>query len=469
MYHYEICIIGAGPAGTAIALKLKQLGFNVLLIEQDETYRKFKGESLSPGVFTLLNALRLNVDSFAADFIRPDHIFQKWGDKLVQSENRSVFLVDRGKFDNHLLSAAKNQEIKVLRPAKVVFLQEVDRGWDIRVIYKGKYVKVKAGFLVDASGKKSVMKGTKKRAATHTLAICGSWKNTALPQPTMMLESTPHHWLWGGTLSKNIFNAAVFLDPDIDFVGGGIVLMNYYTSALEMAKLFSFCRKGELAGKISTFDVTPYYHEKPAGHNFIKVGEANFGLDPLSSQGIQSAILNAIQGAIVVNTILSGRGNSLDALEFYKQRQQEFMVNHQEMASKSYAEAGLWKDHLFWRKRIRIDQAPFAGWEKKAAICVQSQMVQFSDLALLTPKTCIVNDQVVKKTALVHPGLKRPVVFWNNQEIDSILDDIKGIYSISDLIAKWSEKISEASSLKLFHWLIEARVILPANGESILS
>jgi flavin-dependent dehydrogenase len=463
MHCHQICIIGAGPAGSAIALKLKQLGYDVLLIGQDEFSRNYKVESLTPGVFTLLDTIGVKMDSFAAQIIRPEQVFQKWGDKTVHPDNLSALLVDRGKFDKHIFLAASNLGIKVLQPAKVVFLQEVDRNWEIRLIYKGKHEKIKAEFLVDASGRKSVLKGTKKRAAAHTLAICGSWKNTGLPKSSMMLESAVDHWLWGGTLPTEIFNATVFLDPDIDFVGGGNVLMDYYTSALEKAKLFNFCRRGEPVGKISTFDVTPYYYEKPAGHNFIKVGEANFGLDPLSSQGIQSAILNAIQGAIVVNTILSDRGNSMDALEFYKQRQQEIFVNHLEMVSKSYQEARHWKDHLFWKKRTRIDPAPIGGWERKASLQVQSEMVQFSDQSRIAPTTCILNDQVIRRMGLLHPGLKRPIVFWDNREIDSILDNIKGIYSTSDLIGKWSEKISETSSLKLFDRLREAKVIISAN------
>ena len=53
----DVCIIGGGPAGSALALRLTQLGWRVLVLERETFPRRRVGESLSPGVSVLFEAL----------------------------------------------------------------------------------------------------------------------------------------------------------------------------------------------------------------------------------------------------------------------------------------------------------------------------------------------------------------------------------------------------------------------------
>jgi flavin-dependent dehydrogenase len=459
MHSYEICIIGGGPAGASAACKLAQLGYKIILIERCNFPREHVGESLTQGVFTLLKTIGVDLSKSSGDFTRYGASLQKWNNKFVRSESSESFLVDRSSFDHLLLSVAKKAGVTVLQPAEVVRLNNCDSGWEVKILHSEEFLTIHAAFLVDASGRKSVLKGIKKKVAPTTVAISAYWRNAVFRSGETILEAAPDHWLWGGKLPGGKFNVTVFFDPKINFVRSSNKIIEYYHSAIDRSQLLRKSRKGELIGNISAFDVTPYYYETPVQQNFIKIGEANFGIDPISSQGVQCAILNAVQGAIVVNTILSDDQSFSDAAEFFEERQKETITRHSELASKIYATALGYQDHLFWQKRAKNNPPANGKSIGETRFFSQSVLVQFSDQSVLSTVPCIVNNRLSRVMALSHPRLKRPVAFWDNIKIVSILGDLKGVHKPSHLILKWSKKISMENSIRLFNWLNESGVI----------
>ena len=53
---FDVCVIGGGPSGSMIGLRLAKLGYSVCLIEKEEFPRRHIGESLP---YSILNALNL--------------------------------------------------------------------------------------------------------------------------------------------------------------------------------------------------------------------------------------------------------------------------------------------------------------------------------------------------------------------------------------------------------------------------
>ena len=76
-----------------------------------------------------------------------------------------------------------------------------------------------------------------------------------------------------------------------------------------------------MIGSVAARDATPNVSRDPVGHDYIRVGEASIAIDPLSSQGIQTALLSAVQGSAAVHTILTAGYDPLPAVEFYRERQ----------------------------------------------------------------------------------------------------------------------------------------------------
>ena len=105
----DVCVIGAGPAGSTFAARMAQLGHHVHLIERQRFPRRHLGESLSPGVMPLLRAADMHETVEAAGFPTVDGVWVKWpdGPKLREDTGAKGLLVDRGEFDLRLLDRAR--------------------------------------------------------------------------------------------------------------------------------------------------------------------------------------------------------------------------------------------------------------------------------------------------------------------------------------------------------------------------
>jgi len=77
-WETEICVIGGGPAGSTIACRLGLFGHKVLLVEKHDFPRTHVGESLSPAILPLLDALGVRERIQTERFLRPDQALIRW-------------------------------------------------------------------------------------------------------------------------------------------------------------------------------------------------------------------------------------------------------------------------------------------------------------------------------------------------------------------------------------------------------
>jgi flavin-dependent dehydrogenase len=446
---YDIVVAGAGPAGISAAVKLHRLGFEVLLIAGGSSSCISELQSLSPAIFTLAETIGFDPERISK-FLKPVLKSQsRWSGIIEEKEYVAGFLSERINFDRELLMMAEELGVKVVKPAKIINAEFANNQWELNVNQEGIYGSIKTKFLVDASGKKSIIRGKKNRSAPQTVAITASWKDTSYPPASTLLESAPDCWIWGGRSHDVIFHATVFADPGE--ISGRSKLMELYIQALEKSKLFKACLKGSVLSKLTAVEATPYYYENPVGPNFIKTGESNLGFDPISSQGVQNAMSNAIQAAIVVNTLFKDPSNAEFAFEFYRSRQQETLRRHLKLTTEYYSSALPGQDQSFWKKRIRKTSSPpyviFSQpdkWNSETEVRVSSA-TSYKSLA------CIFGDQIVSKKGIFHPFLDEPIVYCGNLDAVKIINSISGKVTVSDLVNSWTDLMSNESAIQLVH------------------
>src|SRR5262245_31219449 len=98
----DVCVIGGGPAGAALAIRLAQLGHRCVVIERRDSHANGewftgRGETLVPGALPLLDALGVRRTVESAGFLRSSRTLVAWSDPPAWSERlpQPGFQVDR--------------------------------------------------------------------------------------------------------------------------------------------------------------------------------------------------------------------------------------------------------------------------------------------------------------------------------------------------------------------------------------
>lgn len=466
----EICVVGGGPAGAAVAMRLAQLGHDVCLIEQAAFPRPHIGESLPPGILPLLDALGVRQHIENGGFLRSRDAVVRWSEATAarsEPQGEAGFQVDRGRFDSLLLEAAREVGVRILQPARVMNLQRLaEGGWHFEVQTEQGLAPWHAAFLIDACGKRGLLPGRKRRASPATLALYGYWEHAPDSGGATLVEAGQDVWYWGAPLPDGRFNACVFVDPKA-CRGGAANLEGFYRQSLAQSRLLASCLESRLLTPVQACNASAYVDEDVVAVDFIKVGEAAFGIDPLSSQGVQVALSCALQASIVVHTLRCRPAQQGAALAFYRERVRESLSRNRIWAARFYAEQDCFPATGFWRQRAAppvplwptsTDAAELPpredpmDWQQPVCLC---------EMARLAPVPVLQEDWVVERSALMHPSLSRPVAFLGHCEIVPLLASIGGIQTPAQLLGLWQHWLPASLARDIVQWLWRQRILVP--------
>lgn len=466
----EVCVIGGGPAGSTIARKLASLGHRVSLIERAVFPRHHLGESLAPSILPLLDVLGLREAIEQADFLRPERVHIRWSAATDQKKSRTAgpgFQVDRGAFDRLLLDAARDAGANVLQPCLIPHRPKREGGrWSVPVQWNDRTGAVVANVLVDASGRSSILQGARARYGVATLALYGYWRDTGLSGPETRVEAGPHEWFWGAPLPDGTVNATVFVDQERCVRAGRAGIERLYRSLLANSALLSSCLDGRLTSRIGACDASAYLSDLVVDDHTIRVGEAACAIDPLSSQGVQTAMRSALQGAIVVHTLLACPANATSALEFYRRHQTDTARRNHAWAAECYAQPHAFSGHDFWRRRAQPTPGPATAteWPRNEVRLSPDDRVALSRAARLADTPTIKGELVVSLPSLVHPALERPVAYLGNTEVTPLLRDVGRGATARQVVSRWSQRLPLEESWRIMTWLWSRGIVVPAGG-----
>ena len=428
------------------------------MLEAEVFPRSHVGEALAPGILPVLDALGMREPVEAAGFLRSNGAIVRWAtevDEIRSLPGNPGFQVDRGRFDQLLMNAAREAGVRVMQPAKAGKPKADARGWTIPVRSAGSSFQVMAKFLVDAAGRRSVLSKTKSRSSLPTVALYSHWANTSLAGSETRVEAGEDAWYWGAPLPDGTFSSMVFIDPvrSSDGTYGNGNLEARYRALLAQSALLRGCLDGTLVAKVKACDASSHCDPNPVGASFIKVGEASFSIDPLSSQGVQAAMLSGLQGSIVVHTLLTHPAYAPTAIDFYQRRQIETVTRHRDLSAQQYATQRTFADRPFWKRR-----ASWKALETKTPLpppldLAYEDRVKLSDDAALVDTPCITGDIVSPQRALTHPALEHSVAFLGTVEVAPLLDEIHEGATAEEVLWSWSRSISSRLAQDIMRWL----------------
>jgi len=463
----EICVIGAGPAGSVFATRMAQLGHQVHLIERQRFPRAHLGESLSAGVMTLLRAADMHETIEAARFPRVNGVWVKWDGKARLRENtgETGLLVDRGAFDLRLAERARHFGVRIYQPARIVTQTHDGAQWRLTIDADGVSSDICADFVADAGGRRNTSRRGCSRAGASTLAVYGYWRGAKLPAMPR-IEAGEDGWYWGVPLPDGSYNTLVFVDPAEFRSAPGVTMSERFLRLLGRSTLMQDCRDAELITPVRAIDATPYLSGDCVAPTQLRLGDAALAIDPISSSGVQKALQTALSGAIVANTLLRRPGSTDAALGFYRAQLSDASERHRRWAAGHYREVAEHSDRPFWQQRAgtpATEPAPLPAIDARG---LASTPVELSRELEFVATPCLQGDFVSVASALHHPRLASPLVFLGGRELAPLLKTLAPGRTPLQIAQSWSNRMPLESGMAIAGWLVTHGILVEQHGQS---
>lgn len=359
-HHFEVVVIGGGPAGATAGLALARAGRRVLIVESNGQEAFKIGESVPPVVSRLLGDLGLGAP-FAADGHIPCWGNRSvWGSSAVASTdfiadaNGCGWHLDRAKFDATLRRVAHEAGSELWTPAKVVKVTRNGAEWDLCVQRRGVDHRASCDWVLDCTGRSSSFarrQGVQRAdddVLIASIVVCRPRPETPPDEDCLtLIESVADGWWYTARLPDG--NRVVSYFTDADLPGARVSRTpGGYAALLEATQQV----RSRLAGY--SMDAPPVTTransarlQRLAGENWLAAGDAATSFDPLSSQGIFHALYSGMRAAQAVDRHLRGDPG---AIESYITRIEHVYDCYLQNRNAFYESECRWNSD-FWRRR----------------------------------------------------------------------------------------------------------------------
>jgi flavin-dependent dehydrogenase len=325
------------PAGSTVATRLADLGFDVVLIEKDRHPRFHIGESLLPLNLPLFERLGISneikaigMPKWGVDFASPTHnrtisfeFADAWDKHLPYS-----FQVRRSEFDHLLLKNAAAKGVKVIEGCRVTAL-DLEQGDTVEAVAKndeGVECRWRGRFLVDASGRDTLVAnrlGLKERNRRHASAaiyghFTGAIRQEGRAEGNISIFWFDHGWIWFIPLSDGTTSVGAVCPPEYLKSRKTDVTTFFHETLAQAPRLAERIAGATLLGEATATGNYSYRSRTMFGRNYLLVGDAYAFIDPVFSTGVYLAMSSAFRAADAVETALrqpSGAGRALASFE----------------------------------------------------------------------------------------------------------------------------------------------------------
>lgn len=395
--HFDVAVVGAGPAGAAAAKLLADWSYRVLLIDRPGGPVRKLAESIPPSAQKLLARLGL---------LTPveDMGFRAWRGNTVTWGGRprretfapgvAGYLVKRSEFDATLVRLAVASGATCWT-GSVRSIGGVDSDGDLSLVIDPAPGSVTppgatATFVIDASGRTGVLarpSGRRLADAPRTIALAGLWRSSAhrpfddLDPSHTVVASYADGWAWSVATADDERQVTVMVDPERTSLEGDGASDIYRR---EVSKVVAFARPLEDARLMDHpwgADASAYTADRYSGRRFLLVGDAGSFIDPLSSFGVKKALASAWLGAIVTRTILARPEMREHATAFFDAHERQMASTLTAQAARFAAEAMIAlpegdESPDYWEARaLQADDEPGEDHEDVAALARDPQVL----------------------------------------------------------------------------------------------
>ena len=306
--RYPIVVVGAGPAGSAAAIRLSQLGIECALIDRAAFPRdKICGDGISSKILPLLAKLAIDPHEVlkAGYGISQMIIYGPRGQvlktRLLKKSLQSSLCCPRHDFDYILFKKAGERHQHLFSPAKLTEMKRVENSFELTLNAQGKSLKIHTPLIIVADGVHSLMAYRlgllPQRKKKLIIGARQYFKGSFFPSKVHIVydRAILPGYVWIFPVSKNVANVGLM------YHGAGRAMTPLFKNLLQQnAILNRLLKEAEPLDKIKHSVLPPgTIPGRRITDGAILIGDAAAFVNPLTGGGIYNAILSGIKAAEV--------------------------------------------------------------------------------------------------------------------------------------------------------------------------
>ncbi len=331
--HFDVAVIGAGPAGCTAAAVLAKTGARVCLLGKVHQRRSDDQETLPGAAMRIMRETGYWNSFKKLKFARWHVVESVWGSATPSEWDHSRspdgpgWHVGRARLDRDVREFAREHgAIHVQEDVKS--LTANPGNWELALTGSTPNDRhVSAAGLIDASGRNGMV--ARRLGITRVTAdrlVAHTWQSTGGTPGVIRIEAVAQGW-WYGAGQDNAGQQQQVLFADAD------------TATLRTPREWTY------TGSRAAYTAFP---AQSCGRRWAAVGDASLSMDPLSAQGLFHSLYSGWRGAEALLRELDG---DKDALRQYALNVAEIRGHYLSRQEATYLQEQRFADAPFWKRR----------------------------------------------------------------------------------------------------------------------
>ena len=397
--HYDVAIVGGGPAGSTTAGFLRKYGQDckVIVLEREKFPRDHVGESQLPPISRILDELGVWDKVEAANFPIKIGASYRWGKNpeiwdfefipkgMFKDEARpakfegqrrwTAFQVDRAIYDEILLNHASELGAEVRQESRVT---KIDKEGDrITGITLDSGEVISADYYIDATGHSGLIRramGVESKIPTNlqNIAVWDYWQNAdwavevGVGGTLVQVISLGYGWFWFIPLGPTRTSIGFITSAEY-FKKSGLTTEQLYKKAIsEEPRIQNLIRNATSEGKQQATKDWSFVADRLTGENWMLVGESAGFADPVLAAGLSLTHSAAREAALTLIAFKRGTEDPAWLKEQYERIQKKRVGNHIRFADYWYTANAQFTDLKEFTREIAasngLDLSPDKAW-----------------------------------------------------------------------------------------------------------
>jgi flavin-dependent dehydrogenase len=353
----DVAIIGGGPSGAACAIALGQTfpWLRVVVIEASDYTQPRAGEVLPPAARGLLQHLGVLSRMSPALSSVGYSIASAWGSASLEASDYfsnlsgEAWHLERDRFDALLADRAEELGAVVLRDTAFQSASREESQWRLQLSAGSP---IEASFIVDATGRSAAFARTRGIRVTQQdslIAFSRFFRLQAVAESRTLIESSSSGWWYTAPLPHSRRVVTFFTDSDIARELGVAQPAAWLDLLAETRHIQPLLETAVLEQTQLTRSAASSMLDEVYGDGWLATGDSAASSDPLSAQGITSALRSGILAAYAVGDVLTH--HNPQSLVRYASILRTQRASYERTHAFHYAREQRWRDHPFWSRR----------------------------------------------------------------------------------------------------------------------